>query len=153
MKIQQAHAITTNRLAEEIHRETIQYIKHADSNVQQKSRELRKKLEKKIEVFVGRNGDGLINENNARCKLMQKNISRDVGTIDQLLMSNDANKHCPGDLVFDHCHKVPSSFGTRKSNIFASLKVEDQKLKKKGKLTCGDVIHNKITTLNYEKHA
>ena len=52
--------------------------------------------------------------------------THDVGTIDRVLMSNDANKHCPGDLVFDHCHKVPSSFGTRKSNIFASLKVEDR---------------------------
>ena len=49
------------------------------------------------------------------CKLMQKYLG-DVGTIDQLLMSNDANKHCPGDSV-SIIAKVPSSFGTRKSNI------------------------------------
>lgn len=156
IKIQQAHAITTNRLAGvkkiNLHK-TIQYIKRvADDNVQRKVRKLRKKLEKRLRFLSDELEHGLIKENNVRCQSIQKNISRDVETIDQLLISNDANKHCPGDLIFDNCHKVPSFISTRKSNIFASLKIEEQNgLKNSYKLTCGDVIHNKVTTLNYEK--
>jgi hypothetical protein len=97
----------------------------------------------------------LLRNNQLRCDTIHRDIKMQANTVENLITRNDVNVKCPGDLMYNTCHKIPYSFGNNKKHLlykYKSLQIENNNgLKNNYKLTCKEVIHNNITMLNYAK--
>ena len=114
-------------------------------------------LEKRLNYIASKMEPELLRNNQLRCDTIHRDIKMQANTVENLITRNDVNVKCPGDLMYNTCHKIPYSFGNNKKHLlykYKSLQIENNNgLKNNYKLTCKEVIHNNIkkwivTTMN-----
>jgi len=159
MHIQESHTVTKNTLNSmkilNVHNSIASVTKLADKQFNVGVGKIKRHLEKRLNFISKTLEPELLHKNEARCASMHKDIKAQSEIVETLLVKNDINKKCPGDLGFSVCHKIPFKFGNhnmKQEFKYESLRIENKNgLKRNYRLTCQDVIENNITTLNYRQ--
>ena len=120
---------------------SIEYMKKiADTAFNLGKRKIKQHLEKRLNYIASKMEPELLRNNQLRCDTIRRDIKMQANTVENLITRNDVNVKCPGDLMYNTCHKIPYSFGNNKKHSlykYKSLQIENNNgLKNNYKLTC-----------------